>query len=134
MASLDAAGVLHQAEYFPHEIDLEKVAAMRLGDLRAKSDWAEMAVALHEPRHARLRGAIHHALGYPAAPYPGRLPPEDSPGFGTRATLLTLALMRDGRPWPPVEEAEGKARAPAGTEAGSTRRFALLRRVSRLLG
>jgi hypothetical protein len=109
MATLEAAGLLHAAEHFPHQIDLDAVAAMRLTNLGARADLAEVAEALDGPHHAELREAVLEAIGHPAPPYPGAPVPGDSPRFLARHAQLTLSLIRDGRPWPPLEDDAGGA-------------------------
>jgi hypothetical protein len=71
MASLEAAGSLDRASGFPSEIDVERLGAIRPGDLPARLAWLETANALeragarpelHETIRKALRRSIRPSL------------------------------------------------------------------------
>jgi hypothetical protein len=100
MTSLAAAEALDRAEQFPDEVDLDAVRGMRLGTLQGRADWAEATRALDPERHGELREAILERLRQPPTPSDAPLP-ESTPGFRRRNAAVQIALLREGRPWPP---------------------------------
>jgi hypothetical protein len=103
MAALEAVGKLRDAEHFPPEVSPAAIGELELGALNERSDWADVFEALDPARHAALRQAVGAALLYPAPTYPGKLVRDTGPAFRYRHSARTLALLRDGRPWPPAQ-------------------------------
>ena len=103
MGTLIAAGRLGDAAQFPDAIDLELVRKARPKVFQGRIEWAELARALEHGQDDELREAILASLAAPRTPYPGPPPRDDTPDFRRRHSGLLLAIMRDGKPWPPAE-------------------------------
>jgi hypothetical protein len=107
MASLQAAGALGLADQFPDEIDLNAIKALNPSAIQARADWMEAAHALDPQRDSRLQDAILTMLRRPVSRYPGPPLKANTPSFRRRHAALTLALIRDRRPWPPMPPRTG---------------------------
>ncbi|MEA2398402.1 MAG: hypothetical protein QOK25_1958 [Thermoleophilaceae bacterium] len=95
MGALEAAGLLSEAEFFPHELDPDAIARLRVSALQARVELAELARALDPGRHRALRDAILHALRQPPRARRGSAPPDHTPGFRRRHDQLVWSLLRD---------------------------------------
>jgi hypothetical protein len=67
MVSLQAVGVLEQAEGFPNAIDVDAIRRMRHSQLLQRLTWANVAAFL-PPRDAELRDAIYGMLRHSSRP------------------------------------------------------------------
>jgi hypothetical protein len=103
MGSLEAAGRLSEADFFPHEIDIAEMEATRIGALQPRVEFAELVRSLDPARQGPLRDAILAAMARAPTSPSGTPPPSDTPAFRRRHGWLVRSLIREGRPWPPPE-------------------------------
>jgi hypothetical protein len=119
MVCLQGAGELEQATAFPDELDLHEVRRLRLEHYIQRVWWSEAIGTLGDSERDRaVRAAVEHVLRRSARPsvperaraarewLGGRRPTPD-PTWSSSAsgqlrswTNSTLALMRDGKPYP----------------------------------
>ncbi|MGH9026577.1 MAG: hypothetical protein ACRDWD_10775, partial [Acidimicrobiia bacterium] len=111
MACLFTVDSVARATEFPPDLDVERVRRLRLPHMKARIDWAEVAVALDaRGSQGELRAAIVDALRASTVAASYRYATADPwvPHRWTRDNRLNLilSLALEGRPHPPLEERE----------------------------